>query len=809
MAIPESNSIDTSILILAEKLGDLYPGQRKPDHYINKLLQFMRDEWKPVKLQLAQLIYDEAWQGRRELVIQRLFGAEDALSKGLLAGVPKPLLKAQGGIPVVHLRVISEARRKFGSLGSGQVKDPRGALVDLFFDPFGADEYDEILQEWGEASVHLQNFSMVKRKMPAGFHGLVARDKGGDIQGAMVFQRSPKNRVISLHFMETAPFNMGKAGYSGVGTNMLARASAEVPKGGKLILQGGSAKPFFRKAGMTEGGGADFQFGFTQAKSFADEVGVSKSPRRAKVFPDSIDLTNDPAIQLQILSKADRITGNYQTRVLSQIGDLTAQATADAGISLATGRRNATSILLSREGLQEVVDNFTWQAGFVDDLTLSTHQRIQRLLQSRYGSLPDMQASVRKTFRIDRDDLIAEFRDAVSTHAKDVIEGRINAAVFERRMQGSIQTHYGKLFRAGKGSPLNAADRVLLRQQIRSQNTYLANFREYIVKQQALGTPLSGRVRSRALLYAERGGAMYERGIFGLFSDDALIDWVMGAAEHCATCPVYAGNSPYTKETLPGMPGAGFHLTICGTNCQCHLELSPLYVQEEAIGEAVDLNFDVGDNPTALGTADLAVRGIEQVAREMNYEDFQQHYLAQEVRLFQTNRDQAYKQRDAFAAKLGKKDFTAMDVWYNARNLTPEIYQKGKISLQVASPDVLAKLKDDDLPIISGLLDYIGQQYPDKALAISLGAQPISMANRGGFRFVIPYDHDADLLFLYDPKVKPKLAALQKSHGNKPVNTAFDMFRELGHSLEISDDEAELDRFSLGMAQGYFKPNKG
>ena len=228
MAIPEPNGLDASLLILAEQLGNMYPGQRKPDYYISKLLAFMRDAWKPVKLQLAQLIYDEAWQGRRELVIQRLFAAEDAMPKGVLAGIPQPSYKAHGGVPRVHLRVISEARRKFGILGSGQVKDPRGATVDLFFDPFGADEYDEILQEWGEASIHLQNFSMVKRKMPAGFHGLVARDAKGDIQGAMIFQRSPKNKAVSLHFMETAPFNVGKQGYSGVGTNMLARAAAEV-----------------------------------------------------------------------------------------------------------------------------------------------------------------------------------------------------------------------------------------------------------------------------------------------------------------------------------------------------------------------------------------------------------------------------------------------------------------------------------------------------------------------------------------------------------------------------------------------------
>jgi hypothetical protein len=113
---------------------------------------------------------------------------------------------------------------------------------------------------------------------------------------------------------------------------------------------------------------------------------------------------------------------------------------------------------------------------------------------------------------------------------------------------------------------------------------YLNRFADYIHTKQVLGKELTSQIRARAGLYAERGSAIFEAGAVSAMPSDVLIDWKMNPAEHCSTCPIYASNSPYTKGTLPGYPGEGFHLTRCGVNCQCQLEISDLYVTQGDLG---------------------------------------------------------------------------------------------------------------------------------------------------------------------------------------------------------------------------------
>lgn len=49
-----------------------------------------------------------------------------------------------------------------------------------------------------------------------------------------------------------------------------------------------------------------------------------------------------------------------------------------------------------------------------------------------------------------------------------------------------------------------------------------------------------------------------------------MFEWVLdGAAQHCATCPVFAAGGPYTLETLPGVPGDA--PTECNGGCRCDL----------------------------------------------------------------------------------------------------------------------------------------------------------------------------------------------------------------------------------------------
>jgi len=238
-------------------------------------------------------------------------------------------------------------------------------------------------------------------------------------------------------------------------------------------------------------------------------------------------------------------------------------------------------ITLTREGLQEVIDALDYQKDFIDDYRQTTEERVMRLLQARYGSITDLKDNVYREFRIDRDQTMRLFHREVEGYAKKVIDGTMDVESFVSNMESSIGKFYERLYREGKNvTDLADWERELIRKQTESQRQYLNNFADYIRTKQATGKELTSYIEARADLYAERGSAMFEAGQVNAWPDDVLIDWVMQPAEHCTTCPIYQSNSPYTKETLPGYPGEGFHLTQCGTNCKCLLRVSDLYVGE-------------------------------------------------------------------------------------------------------------------------------------------------------------------------------------------------------------------------------------
>lgn len=78
-------------------------------------------------------------------------------------------------------------------------------------------------------------------------------------------------------------------------------------------------------------------------------------------------------------------------------------------------------------------------------------------------------------------------------------------------------------------------------------------------------------VAARARLYgAALLGTAYEVWVEAQ-PETTLYYWHLGAAEsgHCGDCPGRELGSPYTRATLPGVPGDGS--TACLTNCRCWL----------------------------------------------------------------------------------------------------------------------------------------------------------------------------------------------------------------------------------------------
>lgn len=319
-----------------------------------------------------------------------------------------------------------------------------------------------------------------------------------------------------------------------------------------------------------------------------------------------------PSGQSDMFAMMARLLKKYGDDTKSRAQEAVRAARRDAVPTLTTGPRNVTTIILSREGLQEVIDGMEFQMDFVDDLTKTVPQRVEKLLQGRYADLGSLKRQVNREFRLDRDGTLANFHDAVRKHAESVMDGRITPARFEERMRGSIGQYYQKMYREGKGAPLEAWEKEFVKRQVGTQDPYLLNFRNYIEQKNALGEELTGRITQRASLYAERGTALFETGHVASFPDDALIDWVLQPAEHCVVCPALAANSPYTKGTLPGYPGEGF--TPCITNCKCVLKISDLYITE--YGEPGPLDIDLPPSEMIAMRYSGEYEQIRQVAEQ-------------------------------------------------------------------------------------------------------------------------------------------------------------------------------------------------
>lgn len=85
------------------------------------------------------------------------------------------------------------------------------------------------------------------------------------------------------------------------------------------------------------------------------------------------------------------------------------------------------------------------------------------------------------------------------------------------------------------------------------------------------------RCLSRIELYGDRAhGTAYEACVGTLGIEDEIY-WRLsdGAGEkHCKSCPAWASAGPYSRFSLPAVPGDG--KSECGTNCLCHLEINEI-----------------------------------------------------------------------------------------------------------------------------------------------------------------------------------------------------------------------------------------
>lgn len=164
----------------------------------------------------------------------------------------------------------------------------------------------------------------------------------------------------------------------------------------------------------------------------------------------------------------------------------------------------------------------------------------------------------------------------------DVLGKRISSGTFEHRMKATLRGVYRQAFRLGMqaaGWPPGAevpVDSKWLTSFQREEWGFVRKFADSLRD----GTGRMNPSR-RMQLYVNTIDAIYSAGKIQAQSDETLISWNLTESEHCEDCVALAMNSPYTKETLPTQPRAGFGTgklntgTRCGSNCKCYLEFLP------------------------------------------------------------------------------------------------------------------------------------------------------------------------------------------------------------------------------------------
>ena len=199
------------------------------------------------------------------------------------------------------------------------------------------------------------------------------------------------------------------------------------------------------------------------------------------------------------------------------------------------------------------------------------------------------------------DALLDRFRAEINEYLDELIAGQRSPYSFLRGMQAAVRAHYPDFYGYGKqvldpkAVGLTKDDLTAIHAQEQREFGFLRRW--YGQLKEKLGGPYEkqaieeaiGRMRVRADLYAQAGRTLFFEGQVSMVSDTTLIWWnLWPPAQHCWQCPEIAAGSPYTKRTLPTLPG---HDVACMRKCKCFLTFGlPATLLELAILEA-DASF--------------------------------------------------------------------------------------------------------------------------------------------------------------------------------------------------------------------------
>ena len=164
---------------------------------------------------------------------------------------------------------------------------------------------------------------------------------------------------------------------------------------------------------------------------------------------------------------------------------------------------------------------------------------------------------------------------------QDKFRREIRKGFLEAFNQGSVSRGGPTVQSSAKALELYPAFDDMVDTQARFANQFVSQ-----LSTGDLNKPGRMPIANRLKLYSNAVTAGFNAGAVAAGENGELIFWKLGACDHCVDCPVLAASGPYTKNTLPTLPGQG--QTQCRTNCCCFLSFVPGPAEAEAPEDIVN-----------------------------------------------------------------------------------------------------------------------------------------------------------------------------------------------------------------------------
>lgn len=212
-----------------------------------------------------------------------------------------------------------------------------------------------------------------------------------------------------------------------------------------------------------------------------------------------------------------------------------------------------------------------------------------------YDDLKNLMVSLGKASALQPADYYDKFNALADATEKQLLNyadrltgGGMTPYQFRDAMLRTLRRTFSDAYRYGIGASgartiLTDQDMQSIRQSLSEDDSYLRRFTQQLLRGDVPGfnpgrsgytvnqNP-AGRftAQDRAVMYSNALRAQFYTGLISRSGSTQLLDWVLGASEHCGPCLDMAAGSPYTIATLAGrVPGAA----VCDglDRCQCSL----------------------------------------------------------------------------------------------------------------------------------------------------------------------------------------------------------------------------------------------